>query len=443
MIQNESSANKEQSMQELKGHVADYYHNFLEQKKFIPGESPIPVSGKVYGPEELQMILEAALDCWWTEGRFSIKMQDDLAKYIGVKYALLCNSGSSANLLAFSALTSPQLGERRLQPGDEVIGVAAGFPTTINPILQYGCIPVLLDIEIGTYNIDVTKLAEAITPKTKAIMLAHTLGNPWNIDAVMTVAKKHNLWVIEDCCDALGATYNGQKVGTFGDIGTLSFYPAHHITCGEGGAVFTNNPTLKRVVASIRDWGRDCWCMPGKDNTCCKRFLWQLGKLPYAYDHKYIYSHIGYNLKTTDLQAALLQAQFKRLPGFIHSRKNNFAILHAGLKKYEKWLVLPHATEHSDPSWFGFLITVQKDAGFSRAELVAHLEKNKIATRMLFAGNITKQPSFAEANYRVVGDLENTDYVMTHTFWVGVWPGITNEMYEYMFKVFDDFFVNR
>ena len=423
--------------------VSAYHAHHLAHRSFTPGQTLVPVTGKTFDASELRLLVEASLDCWWTEGRFAQEAQRRIADFLGVKYALLCNSGSSANLLAFAALTSPMLGDRRIVPGDEIIGVAAGFPTTIAPIVQYGCVPVLLDIELGTYNIDVTRLEEAITPRTKAIMLAHTLGNPWDVDAVMAVARKHRLWVIEDYCDALGATYGNDKVGTFGDIGTLSFYPAHQITAGEGGAVFTNNSLLKRIVESMRDWGRDCWCAPGKDNTCGKRFLWQIGKLPFGYDHKYTYSHVGYNLKLTDMQAAILLAQLDKLPSFVEARRRNFAFLSEQLAKYDRWLLLPHATENSAPSWFGFLITVRDHAGFTKNDLVEHLERDRIATRMLFAGNITKQPMFEGVTHRIVGDLRNTDTVMRNTFWIGVWPGITPEMYAHVLDSFERFFADR
>ena len=435
-------SDREAALAQLLTTVDDYYARFLATRPFAPGETTVPVTGKTYDAHELRQLVEASLDCWWTEGRFAQEAQHRLEEFLGVKYALLCNSGSSANLLAFAALTSPALGDRRIRPGDEVIGVAAGFPTTLTPIIQNGCVPVLLDIEIGTYNIDVRKLDEAITPKTRAIMLAHTLGNPWNVAAVMDVARRHNLWVIEDCCDALGATYDGKKVGTFGDIGTLSFYPAHQITAGEGGAVFTDNALLKRILASLRDWGRDCWCAPGQDNTCGKRFLWQIGKLPFGYDHKYTYSHAGYNLKLTDMQAALLLAQIDKLPSFIEKRRRNFALLSKELARYGRWLILPQATPRSDPSWFGFLITVRDDAGFTKNDLVAHLESSKVATRMLFAGNITKQPMFEGVKHRVVGDLRNTDTAMRNAFWIGVWPGITDEMYAHVLKTFAEFFAS-
>ena len=437
------TAERDQALARLKGEVAGYYRAHLAPAPFVPGETPVPVSGKVWDAEELQALLEASLDGWWTEGRFTQAVQLELSRFLGVRNVALCNSGSSANLLAFTALTSKLLGERRIRPGSEVITVAAGFPTTLAPIIQNRCVPVMLDIEIGTYNIDVARLEDAVTDRTRAVMIAHTLGNPWNIDAVLTFAKRHKLWVIEDCCDALGATYRGRMVGTFGDVATLSFYPAHQMTCGEGGAVLTQSGLIKRTLESFRDWGRDCWCMPGKTDTCGRRFDWQLGSLPHGYDHKYIYSEIGYNLKTTDLQGALLQAQLRKLPGFIAARRRNHALLVEALRPFEPWLILPRATEGADPSWFGCVLTVREGSGVTRAELVEHLERHKIHTRMLFAGNATRQPAFQDVEYRVVGDLANTETVMHHTFWVGVWPGISDAMREYMVSVFAEFFRGR
>jgi CDP-6-deoxy-D-xylo-4-hexulose-3-dehydrase len=350
------------------------------------------------------------------------------------------NSGSSANLVAFNTLTSPKLGARAIQQGDEVIGVAAGFPTTVNPIIQFGAVPVFVDVELGTYNIDVTKLEAAISPKTKAIMLAHTLGNPYNLDVITAICKKHKLWLIEDCCDALGSTYHGKMVGTFGDIGTMSFYPAHHITMGEGGAVFTNDPELKMIAESFRDWGRDCYCAPGKDNTCGKRFCQCLGTLPMGYDHKYTYSHLGYNLKITDMQAACGLAQIDRAPGFIQARKDNFAYLKERLQSCAEFLILPEATEHSDPSWFGFPMTLKPEANVSRVDLLTYLDEHKIGTRLLFAGNLTRQPYMVGRNYRVSGDLTNTDRVMNDTFWIGVFPGLTREMLDFAVDKLETFF---
>lgn len=419
--------------------VAQFYQLGGEPKPFMPGETAIPVSGKTYDADEIVNLVDASLDFWLTTGRYAAEFEREFASYLQVRYALLCNSGSSANLLAVSALTSATLGERQLQPGNEVITVAAGFPTTINPILQNGLIPVFLDIELGTYNIDVRALEAAISPHTKAIILAHTLGNPFNLDAVMEVVEKYNLWLIEDNCDALGSTYRGQLTGTFGDLGTMSFYPAHHITMGEGGCVITNNSKLKRAVESFRDWGRDCWCPPGHDNTCGKRFDWQLGDLPSGYDHKYTYSHIGYNLKLTDMQAAVGVAQLKKLPNFIEMRQQNWQKLYEGLKSWQEFLILPQATAGSDPSWFGFLITVKPDAPFGRRELVQFLENHRIATRLLFGGNLIRQPAYQGIKYRVVGELKHTDLVMNGAFWIGVYPGITDSMISYIIEKFQQF----
>lgn len=400
-------------------------------KAFEPGQTVVPPSGKLIGAEELKNMVEASLDGWLTTGRFNEQFEKKLAKFIGVKHAITVNSGSSANLVAFSTLTSPKLGERAIRQGDEVIGVAAGFPTTVNPIIQFGAIPVFVDVDKYTHNIDATKIEAAIGPKTKAIMLAHSLGNPFNLDVVTALCKKHNLWLVEDCCDALGTTYKGQMVGTFGDIGTFSFYPAHHITMGEGGAVFTNNLELKQIAESFRDWGRDCYCPPGKDNTCGKRFCWKLGNLPDGYDHKYTYSHLGYNLKITDMQAACALAQLEKAPAFIQARKDNFKFLKERLSSCEEFLQLPVATEDSDPSWFGFPITVKESSPVSRLDLTNYLDQNKIGTRLLFAGNLTRQPYMVYANYRVSGELTNTDIVMNNTFWIGVQPSLTKEMLEF------------
>ncbi|WP_237218129.1 lipopolysaccharide biosynthesis protein RfbH [Rugosibacter aromaticivorans] len=411
--------------------VGQFYTSVNQPKVFIPGSTPVPPSGKVIGAEELKNMVEASLDGWLTTGRFNTEFEQKLAAFIGVKYLITVNSGSSANLVAFSTLTSPKLGERAIKPGDEVIGVAAGFPTTVNPILQFGAVPVFVDVDRLTHNIDASKIEAAISPKTKAIMLAHSLGNPFNLDVVTALCKKHNLWLIEDCCDALGSTYRGQMVGTFGDIATLSFYPAHHITMGEGGAVFTNNPKLKLIAESFRDWGRDCYCPPGKDNTCGKRFGWKLGGLPEGYDHKYTYSHLGYNLKITDMQAACGLAQLDKAPQFIQARKDNFAFLKARLKDCEEFISLPEATEHTDPSWFGFPITLKENCPVTRLELLTYLDQNKIGTRLLFAGNLTRQPYMVGRNYRVSGELTNTDNVMNNTFWIGVQPSLTREMLEF------------
>lgn len=417
--------------------VAEYSFWSLKKKAFQPGKTLIPPSGKTLGTEELQNMTEAALDGWLTTGRFNDAFEKKLESFLGVKYVLTTNSGSSANLLAVSALTSPLLGDRALKPGDEVVTVAAGFPTTVNPILQYGMVPVFVDIHIPTYNIDPNLIEAAISTKTRAIMLAHTLGNPFAISEVMRLAKKHNLWVIEDCCDALGSIYKGEKVGTFGDIGTLSFYPAHHITMGEGGAVFTKDRTLAKLIESFRDWGRDCYCPPGKDNTCGKRFGWQLGGLPKGYDHKYIYSHAGYNLKITDMQAAAGLSQMDKLPEFIESRKKNFLYLKKRMATLSQFLILPEETLDSDPSWFGFPITLRENISMKRVNLLKTLEKKNIGTRLLFAGNLTKQPYFSNKHFRTVGDLKNTDIVMNNSFWVGVYPGISQDMLDYVIHTFE------
>lgn len=406
----------------------------------MPGESPVPVSGKVIGAGELKNMVEASLDGWLTTGRFNAMFEERLARYLGVKHLITVNSGSSANLVAFSTLTSPKLGDRAIKPGDEVIGVAAGFPTTVNPIIQFGAIPVFVDVDLATHNIDASKIEAAISPKTKAIMLAHSLGNPFNLEVVTALCKKYQLWLIEDCCDALGATYNGQMVGTFGDIATLSFYPAHHITMGEGGAVFTNNAELKLIAESFRDWGRDCYCPPGKDNTCDRRFCWKLGNLPEGYDHKYTYSHLGYNLKITDMQAACALAQMDRLDDFIAARKANFNYLKTRLKSCEAFLHLPEATENSDPSWFGFPLVLKQESGASRVDLINYLEQNKIGTRLLFAGNLTRQPYMIGRNYRVSGELTNTDIVMNQTFWLGIYPGLSIEQLDFVIAKLEEFF---
>ncbi|MHA4868446.1 lipopolysaccharide biosynthesis protein RfbH [Duganella sp. PWIR1] len=426
--------------EQIRALVARYGALASAPRAFEPGVTLVPPAGKVVGAPEMELMVEASLDAWLTTGRFNDQFEAKLAKFIGVQHLITVNSGSSANLVAFSTLTSPRLGARAIQPGDEVIGVAAGFPTTVNPILQFGAVPVFVDVELGTYNIDASLIEAAISPKTKAIMLAHTLGNPYNLDVIVALCKKYNLWLIEDCCDALGATYNGKMVGTFGDIGTMSFYPAHHITMGEGGAVFTNNPELKMIAESFRDWGRDCYCGPGKDNTCGKRFCWKLGQLPEGYDHKYIYSHLGYNLKITDMQAACGLAQIDRAEGFVQARKDNFAYLSAGLQDCAEFLVLPHATEHSEPSWFGFPLTVKPEANVGRVELLTYLDEHKIGTRLLFAGNLTKQPYMTGRNYRVSGELTNTDRVMHDTFWIGLYPGLTKEMLDFTIQKIRTFF---
>jgi CDP-6-deoxy-D-xylo-4-hexulose-3-dehydrase len=419
--------------------AAEYYEAALRPPPFVPGESWVPVSGRVFDATELQFLIDASLDFWLTTGRFASQFEREFARTVGVRHAILCNSGSSANLLATSALTSWKLGDRQLCPGDEIITVAAGFPTTVNPAIQHGVVPVFLDVELGTYDIDVSHLEEAVGPKTRAIILAHTLGNPFNVDAVTALAKRHGLWLIEDSCDALGSTYRGKLVGGFGDLATVSFYPAHHITMGEGGCVLTNAPKMKTILESFRDWGRDCWCEPGKENTCGKRFDWQLGDLPHGYDHKYIYSHIGYNLKATDMQAAVGVAQLQKLPQFIERRRHNWRRLTEGLAELSHFFVLPSPTEHSDPSWFGFALTVRPDAPFTRRELVQWLDARRIATRQLFAGNLLRQPAYRDIPHRVVGDLANTDIVMNGTFWLGVYPGITDTMVEYVVESLHEF----
>ncbi|WP_313172116.1 lipopolysaccharide biosynthesis protein RfbH [Stenotrophomonas sp.] len=413
---------------ELVGQYADRY---LAPSPFVPGSSTVAPSGKVIGGTELKSMMEAVLDGWLTTGRFNDAFEKKLARYLGMRNVLTTNSGSSANLLAFSTLTSPRLGERAIGKGDEVIGVAAGFPTTVNPILQCGAVPVFVDVELGTYNVNAELIEAAITPRTRAIMLAHTLGNPFNLGVVRELCDRHGLWLIEDCCDALGSTYNGKLVGSFGDIGTLSFYPAHHITMGEGGAVFTSSPRLKRIIESFRDWGRDCYCAPGTDNTCGQRFDWQLGGLPEGYDHKYTYSHLGYNLKITDMQAACALAQMDRLEGFIAARRRNFGWLHQRLSGSTEQLILPHATPGSDPSWFGFPITLRDGSGVVREDLLRHLDSHKIGTRLLFAGNLTRQPYMQGQNYRVSGELPVTDKVMKDTFWIGLWPGLSEDQLEH------------
>jgi len=426
--------------EQILGLVQTFYEESYANEPFVPGETAVPVSGRVFDADEMVHLVDASLDFWLTTGRYADQFEKQFANIMGVRHALLCNSGSSANLLALSALTSSKLGERALQPGDEVISVAAGFPTTINPIVQNQLTPVFLDVKLGTYNVDTTHLEAAITPKTKAIMIAHTLGNPFDLDTVTAVANKHNLWLIEDNCDAVGAKYNGRLTGSFGHLASVSFYPAHHITMGEGGCVLTNKPQLKKLVESFRDWGRDCWCAPGVANTCGKRFDWQLGDLPAGYDHKYTYSHIGYNLKLTDMQAAVGVAQLKKLPQFLAARQRNWQQLYDGLKPFAEHLILPKATPNSTPSWFGFLITVRPDAPFTRNELVQYLEENHVATRLLFSGNITRQPAYQDVHYRVVGDLTNSDIVMNQTFWVGVYPKLTPQMIDYELSVFTDFF---
>ena len=420
--------------------VEKYATEAYKEQPFEGGKTIIPPSGKVIGKEELQNMVDASLDGWLTTGRFNKEFEEKLAAFLGVKYCISVNSGSSANLVAFSALTSPKLGERAIKKGDEVIGVAAGFPTTVNPIVQFGAIPVFVDVDLKTHNVNADLIEQAITPKTKAIMLAHTLDNPFNLNKVKEICEKHNLWLVEDCCDALGATYDGQKVGTFGDIGTLSFYPAHHITMGEGGAVFTNNAELKAIAESFRDWGRDCYCPPGKDNTCACRFTQQHGDLPYGYDHKYVYSHIGYNLKITDMQAACGLAQLDKVEAFIEKRRKNFAYLHTKLSSLTDFLWLPEPTENSHPSWFGFPITLKPESGTERVDLLRFLDENKIGSRLLFAGNLTKQPYFKEVEHRVVGELTNTDITMNQTFWIGIYPALNEEHLDYIVEKLEEYF---
>jgi CDP-6-deoxy-D-xylo-4-hexulose-3-dehydrase len=417
---------------EISALVARFAKSKFAPAPFKPGVTVIPASSKVIDGAELGLMVEAALDGWLTTGRFNEAFETRLAAWLGVPHLITVNSGSSANLVAFTALTSPMLGERAIRPGDEVIAVAAGFPTTVNPIIQSGAIPVFVDVQIPTYNIDASKIAAAIGPRTRAIMLAHTLGNPYDLATIRALCDEHKLWLVEDCCDALGSTYAGRKVGTFGDIATLSFYPAHHITMGEGGAVFMRDPLLKRIAESVRDWGRDCWCAPGRDNTCGKRFGWQLGDLPEGYDHKYTYSHLGYNLKISDMQAACALAQLDKLEGFVAARKRNFARLRERLTSCEEQLILPQATPDSDPSWFGFPITLREEAGTRRVDLLGWLDQHRIGTRLLFGGNLIRQPYMKGRNFRVSGELRNTDAIMHRTFWIGVHPALSDEMLDYM-----------
>ena len=436
------SAREKELREKIQTLVKEYYqevHLPQQTKAFIPGQSRLNYGGRIFDHEEMASLTDASLDFWLTSGRFTDEFESKLASTVGAKWSLLVNSGSSANLLAFSALTSPLLKERRIRPGDEVITVAAGFPTTINPTIQYGAIPVFVDVTIddGTYNIDVTQLEAALSPRTRAVMVAHTLGNPIRLKELTEFCRKHELWFIEDNCDALGSTYEGKITGTFGDLGTSSFYPPHHLTMGEGGAVYTSQPLLKRAAESFRDWGRDCWCQAGKDNTCKKRFGWELGALPKGYDHKYIYRHFGYNLKATDMQAAIGCRQLDKLSSFTKARRNNFAFLREALADLEDYFVLPNPTENSEPSWFGFILSVRPDAGFSRHDIVSFLESKNIQTRMLFAGNYLLHPAFDEmrkeqTGYRVIGDLKNTNRVMNETFWLGVYPGINKMMLDYM-----------
>jgi CDP-6-deoxy-D-xylo-4-hexulose-3-dehydrase len=430
----------EQLREETLRAAAAYHEAAFPPVEFIPGESSVPVAGRVFDADEIRTLIDAALDFWLTTGRFAQRFEREFARFLGVRCASLCNSGSSANLLAVSALTSPDLGGQRLQPGDEVIKVAAGFPTTVNAIVLNGLVPVFCDIEVGTYNIEVAQLEAALSPRVRAVVLAHTLGNPFDADKVLQFVREHNLYLIEDNCDALGSKYRGRYTGAFGDLATCSFYPAHHITMGEGGCVLTQRPLLQRLVESFRDWGRDCWCDPGKDNTCGKRFAWQKGTLPCGYDHKYTYSHIGYNLKLTDMQAAVGVAQLKKLGRFVEARKGNFALLREGLARFEEFLILPRATEHSEPAWFGFPITIRPGAPFDRASLIRHLEENKVATRLLFGGNLLRQPAYQHVQHRVAADLGNTEIVAASSFWTGVYPGLSTSAIEYQIEQFAAFF---
>ena len=433
------SERSEQLRQQILQLTAEFHAEAFPARTFVAGASAVPVSGKVIDAADMSAVVDSALDGWFTTGHWAKEFERKLARFIGVRSASLVNSGSSANLVALSALTSPKLGPRQLKPGDEVITVAAGFPTTVNPIFQNRLVPVFVDVVLPTYEIDVTQLEAARSDKTRAVMIAHTLGNVFDLTAVTAFCRKHKLWLIEDCCDALGSTYKGQKVGTFGDIATVSFYPAHHITMGEGGAVLTDRPQLQVLIDSFRDWGRDCWCEPGVDNTCGKRFDWQLGSLPCGYDHKYTYSHVGYNLKATDMQAALGVSQMDKLPDFIARRKANFAYLKNALQPLEEFLVLPEATAESDPSWFGFPIGIRAGAPFTRDQLTRALENQKIGTRLLFAGNLLRQPAYEGWEHRVVGEMTNTDYVMNHVFWIGVFPGLTDEMLDFIVKTAVEF----
>ena len=416
-----------------------YFAQQFAEKPFFPGSSPVPVAGKVLAADDIRNLVDASLDGWLTTGRFAAEFEKKFARFFDVRAASLVNSGSSANLVAFSALTSPRLGERQVKPGDEVITVAAGFPTTVNPILQHGCVPVFVDVTLPNYQIDIARLDEALSPKTKVVMVAHTLGNPFPVREVAAWAQAHDLWLVEDCCDALGSTYDGQMVGTFGDFATVSFYPAHHITMGEGGAVLTNKPLLKTLGESFRDWGRDCWCEPGADNTCGKRYDWQLGGLPYGYDHKYTYSHIGYNLKLTDMQAAIGVSQLAKLPAFIAARKSNYAYLRAQVAEMEEFFLLPEPTPNSDPSWFGFPLSVNEGAPFERTALLRHLDERKVGSRLLFGGDLTRQPAYEGLPFRVVGELVNTDYILRNSFWIGLYPGLSEPMLDYAMGTLREF----
>ncbi len=424
---------------QILGLVADYHAAAFPAKPFVPGQSPVPVSGRVFDAADVSALVDSGLDFWLTAGRFADQFEADFAKVFGTRFSLLVNSGSSANLVALSCLTSSTLGDRRLKPGDEVITVAAGFPTTVNPTIQNGLVPVFVDVEPGTWNVDVSQLDAAMGPRVRAVMIAHTLGNPFDLTAVSAFAKTHDLWLVEDCCDALGATHAGKPVGTVGDLATCSFYPAHHITMGEGGAVMTSRPNLKTLAESFRDWGRDCWCAPGKDNTCGKRFAWQLGDLPCGYDHKYTYGHVGYNLKATDMQAAVGLSQLGKVAGFVAARRRNFQFLLDSLRDLDEFFVLPRPTPNSEPSWFGFPLAVRPTAPFTRDALTRHLDAKKIGTRLLFGGNLVRQPAYKDVPKRVVGDLATTDFVMNRVFWVGVYPGLTAEMLTFVVDTIRDF----
>ena len=443
MAESKSDTKKDAMRQEILELVGKYYAEAFPKKPFLGGISQIPVSGKVFDADELTNLVDSSLDFWLTSGRYAHEFEEEFAKVMGVKHAMLCNSGSSANLLAVSALKSDRLGKRALIDGDEVITLAAGFPTTVKPIIQNRLIPVFIDCELGTYDATAEQMQAALSPKTRAIVMAHTLGNPFNLDAVMQIAKENKLFVIEDSCDAVGATYDGKPVGSFGDLSTASFYPAHHVTMGEGGCVQAKTASMRKIVESLRDCGRDCWCPTGEDNTCGRRFDWELGGLPYGYDHKYTYSHIGYNLKLTDMQAAVGVAQLKKLPSFIAARRKNFNRLYEGLKKYEEFFILPQSTPKSEPSWFGFLITIRPGSPFGRYDLVQHIESHRIGTRQLFGGNLLQQPAYLNIPHRVVGDLTNSDIITTNTFWLGVFPGLTDEMIDYMIAVVSEFVENK
>lgn len=431
--------NKENAKKEIFNKVKEYYQNFHQEEPFIAGKSKIKYAGRVYDEKEMINLVDSALDFWLTAGKYAEKFEKRFAEFIGVRHCLLTNSGSSANLLAMSALTSPLLGDRRCKKGDEVITVAAAFPTTVNPIIQNNLVPVFVDIDLDTLNIDVDSIEDAITEKTKAIFIAHTLGNPFNLDVIMDLEEKYDFWIIEDACDCLGSKYRGQMVGSFGDLSTYSYFPPHIITCGEGGAVCTNNNLLNKIVMSLRDWGRDCHCATGQDNACGKRFNGQFGTLPAGYDHKYTYSHIGYNLKATDMQASILVAQLDKLPSFIEARKKNYDLLFKGLVKYSKYFRFQIPTVNSNPSWFGFSLVVKDNAPFTRNEIVQYLEGKKITTRMLFSGNIIRHPIFRDVEYKVHGMLKNTDVIMNNQFWIGVYPRMTEEMIDYIIKTFDEF----